>query len=52
MAGGGGGGGGVTPKRNWLGRQNITQDHSWVGKKYEMKRVGKIFLKKYLLFQI
>ena len=28
----GGGGGGVAPKRNWLGRQNITQDQSWVGK--------------------
>ena len=30
----GGGGGGVAPKRNWLGRKNITQYHqSWVGKK-------------------
>ena len=29
---GGGGGGGVSLKRNWLGRQNITQDQSWVGK--------------------
>ena len=24
---------GLAPKRNWLGRQNITQDQSWVGKK-------------------
>ena len=26
------GGGGVAPKRNWLCRQNITQDQSKVGK--------------------
>ena len=24
---------GMALKRNWLGRQNITQDQSWVGKK-------------------
>ena len=38
--------------RNWLGRQNIIQDQSWVGKKYEMKRVGNIVLKKCFSFQI
>ena len=35
--GGGGGGRGVAPKRNWLGKQNITQDQSWVRKKMRSK---------------
>ena len=42
---------GVAPKRNWLGRQNITQDESWVGKKYDMKRVGKILGKNVFHFR-